>query len=358
VKRILKGCEEGELAVRRAGIPSGRAFSLNPDPVVSATGVASTTDYSPDQAFGLPKCFALLIATFLVSAVHVSAQATPAQPVSPDQARPATPVTPDELTPNANPSTSGASMSAVGPAPSANATSATASLSVIAESSLKAALSELAQTWADSQSNNPQIPLAFTSSGIIAAKAQTTADYDVVISASIDDIKALTDKAVLAPDGQRMLARNSVVVYGRKALVKDDDLDWYDLVGNEWKKVALGKPDTVASGHVAQHALQKHDLLSDDNKELYTYTMTDGLALGQVQAEKADAVFAYKTDVAKLTLNGFVIFPIDTADAPPVFYTAAVCRTAKNPVLAHAFIDFLSSDAAKPIWAKYGFETN
>jgi molybdate transport system substrate-binding protein len=160
------------------------------------------------------------------------------------------------------------------------------------------------------------------------------------------------------PDGQRMLARNLVVIYGRKALVKDDELDWFDLVGNEWKKVALGKPDQVESGHVAEHALQKHDLTGDDNKDLYTYTMTDGLAIGQVQAEKADAVFAYKTDVAGLTLNGFEIFPIDTADAPPVFYTAAVCRLSKNPTLAHAFIDFLSSDAAKTIWVKYGFETN
>jgi molybdate transport system substrate-binding protein len=288
--------------------------------------------------------------------LYVHAQpATPAQPASPDQARPALPVAPDELTP-------GASMSAVTPAPATNAAPAAANapakLSVIAESSLKGALTELTQAWADNQDNSPQVPMAFTSSGIIAAKAQTTADFDVIISASIDDIKALTDKGVLRPEGQRMLARNLVVIYGRKALVKDDELDWFDLIGNEWKKVALGKPDTVASGHVAQHALQKHDLVSDDNKDVFTYAMTDGLAIGQVQAEKADAVFAYKTDVAKLALNGFEVFPIDTADAPPVFYTAAICRMAKNPALAQAFIDFLASDAAKPIWAKYGFETN
>ncbi len=251
-------------------------------------------------------------------------------------------------------------MSAVTPSTNAAPTAATgpASISVIAESSLKGALAELTQAWADSQDNSPQVPLAFTSSGIIAAKAQTTADFDVVITASLDDVKALTDKTVLMPDGQRMLARNSVVIYGRKALVKDDELEWFDLIGNEWKKVALGKPDQVASGRVAQHALQKHDLLSDDNKDIFTYTMTDGLAIGQAQAEKADAVFAYKTDVTKLTLNGFEIFPIDTTDAPPVFYTAAVCRLAKNPTLAHAFIDFLASDAAKPVWVKYGFETN
>jgi molybdate transport system substrate-binding protein len=155
-----------------------------------------------------------------------------------------------------------------------------------------------------------------------------------------------------------MLARNLVVVYGRKALLKDEQLDWFDLIGTEWKKVALGKPDLVASGRVAQHALQKHDLFDDDHKDSYTYAMTDSLALGVVQRDQADAAFAFKTDAAKLNLNGFEIYPIDTADAPPVFYTAAVCRLAKNPALAHAFIDFLASDAAKPIWAKYGFETN
>jgi len=288
--------------------------------------------------------------------------ATPAQPVSPDQARPATPVAPDELTPNATAPSPGASMSAVTPLPSTNAspattTSAPPSVSVIAESSLKGVLAELAQTWADNQDTSPQVPLAFTSSGIIAAKVQADPVYDIVISASLDDVKMLTDKGVLVADGQRMLARNSVVIYGRKALVKDDDLDWFDLVGNEWKKVALGNPDQVASGRVAQRALQKHDLLDDDHKDIYSYTMTDGLALGQVQAEKADAVFAYKTDVEKLSLNGFEIFPLDSADAPPVFYTACICRQSRNPALARAFIDFLGSDAAKPVWAKYGFET-
>ena len=59
-----------------------------------------------------------------------------------------------------------------------------------------------------------------------------------------------------------------------------------------------------------------------------------------------------------MNLPGFVVFPVTTDDAPPVFYTAAVCRPVKNPVQARAFIDYCASDAAKAIWAKYGFETN
>ena len=276
--------------------------------------------------------------------------ATPAQPVDPNQARPALPVDVDELTPNhpAAPSTNAAPATPTAPA----------SVSIIAESSLKAVLQELAQTWADNQDNSPQVPLTLTNSGTIVAKIEGGPGYDVVITTNLDDIKAMTDKSVLLADNQRSLARNSVVIYGRKALLKDDQLEWFDLIGGEWKKIALGKPDQVASGRVAQRALQKHDLLDDDHKGLYAYAMTDSLALGVVQRDQADAAFAFKTDAVKMNLNGFEIFPLDSTDAPPVFYTAAVCRLSKNPTQARAFIDFCTSDAAKAIWAKYGFETN
>jgi molybdate transport system substrate-binding protein len=299
----------------------------------------------------LMKRFLLLIAVIVTVIAPLRAQpAAPAQPASPDQARPATPVNVDELTPNG------------APAPATNAAptppAAAASVSIIAESSLKAVLQELAQTWADSQDNSPQVPLTLTNSGTIAAKVEAGPGFDVVISANLDDLKAMTDKSVLLAGNQRMLARNVVVIYGRKALLKDDGLDWFDLIGNEWKKVALGKPDQVASGRVAQRALQRHGLDDDDHQALYSYAMTDSLALGVVQRDQADAAFAFKSDVAKMNLNGFEIYPIDTADAPPVFYTAAVCRLSKNPDRARAFIDFCASDAAKAIWAKHGFETN
>jgi molybdate transport system substrate-binding protein len=203
------------------------------------------------------------------------------------------------------------------------------------------------------------VPITLTNTGTIRAKATSGGgNYDIVISADLDDVKAMTDQGILSADGQRSLARNTLVVYGRKALVKDDQLDWFDLVGSEWKKVALGNPDLVESGRVARHALQKHGLVNDDNKDLFVYSATDSLALNVIAREQADAVFAFKTDASKLNQPGFEIIPVNTQDAPPVFYTAAVCKQAKNPVQARAFIDFCTSDNARPIWVKYGFETN
>jgi len=114
----------------------------------------------------------------------------------------------------------------------------------------------------------------------------------------------------------------------------------------------------VASGRVAKRALQKHDLLGDEHKDTYIYASTDALALSVAQREQAEAVFVYKTDATAIKLPGFEIFPMKTEDAPPVFYTAAVCRLAKNPIQARAFVDYCGGDAAKAIWSKYGFETN
>jgi molybdate transport system substrate-binding protein len=299
----------------------------------------------------LMKRLSLFFAFLLLALAPLHAQ-TPARPADPNQARPALPVVPDSLTPPGmeTPATNAALPSTAPPTQ--------ASLSILADSSLKKVLQELAQGWADAQESSPQVPLTLTNATTLRSRVEANSGADVIISADVADVKAMADKGLLFPDSQRSLARNTLVVYGRKALVKDDDLDWFDLIGTEWKKVALGNADLTASGRVAQHALQKHGLLNDDNKDLFVYVPTEAQALATAEREESDAVFVYKTDLAQVNLRGFDVFPIKTEDAPPVFYVAAVPRLAKNPTQARAFIDYCSSEPAKAIWAKYGFETN
>jgi molybdate transport system substrate-binding protein len=298
-----------------------------------------------------------LTLVILIACCFSSAQAqTPAQPADPSQARPALPVLPDSISPPAPATPATSSTSSTNSAPTASATQI--AVAIIADSSLKQVIAELAQGWADSLDNSPQVPITLTNASTLTAKVEAAPTWDVVISADVADMKDMTSKGVVTPDGQRSLARNSVVIYGRKALVKDDDLDWFDLIGTEWKKTALGNPDLVASGRVAKRALQKHSLLDDDHKDNFVYEPMEKLAVAAVDREEADAVFLFKTDALRMSLPGFAIFPITTDDAPPIFYTASVSRLSKNPTQAHAFIDYCGSDAAKPIWQKYGFETN
>jgi molybdate transport system substrate-binding protein len=284
-----------------------------------------------------------LLLAFLLSTGAASAQtANPARPADPGQPIPAQPVEP--TAPAATPS---ATSAAAGP-----------SLTVLADSSLRNVLQVLAQTWADAQPDSPQMPLTLTNAGAMRTQLQSNPSFDVVIDADLDDVKALTDQGLLAADGQHSIARNTVVLYGRTPLVKDDVPDWFDLIGGEWKKIALGNPDLTVSGRVARRALQKHGLFDDDHRGLYVYAGNGTLALGIAERDQADAVFLYHTDLGDASVPGFQIFPLGSDDAPPVFYTAAVGRLAKNPAAANSFIAYCGSEAARAIWAKFGFEMN
>jgi len=228
----------------------------------------------------------------------------------------------------------------------------------MADSSLKEVLQDLAQNWSDSLDPSPQVPLVLTNAGTLRARTEAGTAGDLVIGPDLQDMKELTDKGFLLADGQRTVARNALVIYGRKALVKDDELDWFDLVGSEWKKVALGNPDLVASGRFAKKALQKHGLIDDAHKNTYAYAGTETLVLQIAEREQADAVFVYKTDITSAPLPGFEMIILKSDDAPPVFYMASVTKGAKNPSLARSFMDYCIGEAAREIWAKHGFETN
>jgi molybdate transport system substrate-binding protein len=301
------------------------------------------------------KLFLRVLGLMVFIGASASAQtAQPAQPVDPHQALPAQAV---EANPTPAPTPPG-SPTATDTTNGPGLATASVALNVIADGSLRQVLQELAQSWADSQESSTQVPVTLTNAGTLRAKVQAGSTWDVVISADVDDMKAMSDKGLLLPDGQRTLARNTLVIYGRNPLIKDDELEWFDLIGHEWKKVAMGNPDLVVSGRVALRALQKHGLADEDHKNIFSRQATETQVLGEAQREVADAVFVYKTDLVGIDLHGFQLFPLNTEDAPPIFYTAAICRQAKNPALARSFLDYCSGDAANEIWKKYGFETN
>jgi molybdate transport system substrate-binding protein len=288
---------------------------------------------------------------------------TPAQPADPNTPIPAQPVQPAPVIAPPPAATNSAMSPGV---PSTNAAAANASvpapagpqLFIIADGSLKAVLTELAQTWADGQDVSPQMPITLTNAGTMRAKIEAGGTWDLAIDADIGDTKALTDQGFLSPDDQRSLARNTLVIYGRAPLVKDDELDWFDLIGTEWKKVAIGNPALTASGRVAQRALGRHDLLDDDHKGDFIDVPNEMAGLQAIQRQQADAAFIFKTDLAAANVPGFGPVLIKPEDAPPIFYTAAIFRQVKNAPLARSFLDFISSSAARPIWTKYGFETD
>jgi molybdate transport system substrate-binding protein len=229
-------------------------------------------------------------------------------------------------------------------------------LAVAADSSLRGALQELAQAWADNTDDNKKVELSISNVETLKNEVAKGAPWDVVILAGADEARQLTEQGKLDPQGQRNIARNELVVLGKKALLKDEEPEWHDLVRNEWRRMALGNPALTASGRFAQKAMEKRDLW-DRVKAEARLAPTETLALDFARRNDADGVFIFRTDLKGITLDMYEVYPVDPKDHPPVLYVAAVVKGAAKGALGRDFMQFLVSEEAMLVWKKWGFPT-
>ncbi|MBQ5312023.1 MAG: molybdate ABC transporter substrate-binding protein, partial [Oscillospiraceae bacterium] len=117
--------------------------------------------------------------------------------------------------------------------------------------------------------------------------------------------------------------------------------------------IALGEPGSVPAGPYAEEVFSSMGLL-DTVKAKANYgsdvrTVLSWVKAGEVDCGVVYATDAYTTDRVKIT---------DTApegSCRKVVYPAGVTASCRNKEKAGVFMDFLSSDEAKAVFASYGF---
>jgi len=229
----------------------------------------------------------------------------------------------------------------------------TTALAIAADSSLRNALKELTQAWANSR-NNGEVELELANDGALRDGIEKGQAWDVIILANPNTIKTLTASGSLQPAGQKPVAKNELVVLGHKPLITDEELEWNDLIDQEWTGVAMGDPEKVASGFYAVSAMQKRGV-DKKMKSAPVLGGDDRDALANAQRDETDAVFLFRTDLPEPAIPGYDVFKIDPADYPPIIYTAALPKNSRQPALAADFIAFLQSKTAREIWKKWNF---
>lgn len=225
---------------------------------------------------------------------------------------------------------------------------------IVADNTLRAVLPELTQAWADKQPDT-NVELQFTNAETMQKQIVDNKGGDVLIFANADDLKEATKRGYILASEQKQVARNDLIVYGRKALLPDEELEWFDLVAREWETLAMGDPSRTASGRAAQAALKKHDLEARVKSNGTRLCGNEVVALDCARRGEVEAVFLLGTDLGKSLLDGFVIYPINRADYPGIFYIAAPTKASKAPSAARSYIQSLAAPESLPIWTKYGF---
>lgn len=227
-------------------------------------------------------------------------------------------------------------------------------ITITADNTLKGVLQELTQVWADKQPDT-SVELQFANSENLQKQLVDNKAGDVLIFADASDLKEATKRGYILSADQKQIAHNDLIVYGRKGLLADEELEWFDLVAREWETISLGDPARTASGRAVQAALQKRNLTARLKGDGTRLCGNEVVALDCARRGEVEAVFLLRTDLGKTTLDGFVVYPIDRADYPSFDYIAAPTKNSKSLAVARRYIEFLAAKETQPIWIKYGF---
>lgn len=233
----------------------------------------------------------------------------------------------------------------------AQATERDGTVTVFAAASLTDVLPVLAEEWIKAgPAHAPRF--SFGPSATMARQVAAGAPAHIVLSANPDWVKYLADKSLLAGSPVTIVQNRLVLVVSGSGHASTAALNAErvsELIGD--KKLAIADPAVAPAGAYAKSYLEAIGLWD---------TLSGNIAMGSnvrqtlTLAERSGLpAFVYATDARRSTKVDIVgVVPSDTA--PPILYAAGRTKLASGA--ADSFFDFLSSSAAAPIWAAYGFE--
>lgn len=236
---------------------------------------------------------------------------------------------------------------------SATSCAATAEVvTVFAAASLTNALDDVGAAWA-AETGHLAV-MSYAGSSTLAAQIMQGAPADIFISASVDWMDEIAASGDVRVNTRRDILGNTLVLvaHGRDAapVTIDENLDLAGMLGDG--RLAMALVDAVPAGIYGKAALT-HLGLWDAVVPLVAQSDNVRSALAFVTRGEAPLGIVYATDAAvddNVTIIG--TFPADSHD--PIIYPAGVTAQSESPV-ALAFLDYLTSDTARAIWAVNGF---
>ena len=227
-----------------------------------------------------------------------------------------------------------------------------ADITVFAAASLKEAMDEQAKRFESTVGS--KVIVAYGGSNALARQIEAGAPAEVFISADEDWMDYLDRRRLLVPGTRANLLRNALVLIAPSsssaALRIAPGFGLATALRNE--KLAMANPGSVPAGKYGKSALESLGVWKSVEKQV---VRTDNVRAALALVARGEAAFGivYRTDArAERSVRIVDTFPRTTH--APIVYPAALVAPAKSPV-AKAFLDFLRSSVARPIWEKYGF---
>ncbi|MUT68707.1 molybdate ABC transporter substrate-binding protein [Paenibacillus sp. NEAU-GSW1] len=223
-------------------------------------------------------------------------------------------------------------------------------LTISAAASLKDALHEIGDLYAD-EHNNVELLFNYGASGALQQQIEQGAPADLFLSAAAKNMNALVEQELIVPDSAADLLKNELVIIvpkdaGRKLASISDVM--------QVKKLAIGIPETVPAGSYAKEALEYAGLWNE-LEERTVQAKDVRQVLQYVETGNADAGFVYKTD-AMASSKAVISLAVDPQSYSPIVYPMGIVKATKHAEEAKQFYTYLRSKQAAVIFEKFGFK--
>jgi len=223
---------------------------------------------------------------------------------------------------------------------------------VFAAASMKDALDAVVALW--QQDTGKKAVVSYAASSALARQIEQGAPADLFISADLDWMDYLAQRNLLRPDTRRNLLGNRIaLVTARSSTVTvkiTPSFDLSGLIGNG--KLAMADTAAVPAGKYGKAALEALTVWpSVQGKVAQAENVRAALLL--VSRGEAPLGIVYATDAAADPAVRIVdMFPENSH--PPIIYPVAMTASGRHADAA-AFLAYLASPKARPVFEKAGF---
>lgn len=225
-------------------------------------------------------------------------------------------------------------------------------VTVFAAASLKTALDEIATGW-QAESGNAAV-LSYGGSAALAKQIMAGAPADVFISAAPEWMDAVAEAGLIVPESRVDILGNRLVLIahgpGVAPVTLDGKTDLRGMLGGG--RLSMAMVDSVPAGQYGREALTSLGLW-DSVKDALAQSENVRVALQLVSLGEAPLGIVYASDAIADAATVSVVATFPEASHRPIIYPAAVIAAAEPE--AQAFVDYLTSPAARVVFVAQGF---
>lgn len=196
------------------------------------------------------------------------------------------------------------------------------------------------------------VVMNFASSGALYRQIEQGAPADVYASANPKWMNKAVDKGYAELANVQVFAHNALVL-STPAENPAGVTTLNDLTGSKVGSIGIGTPETVPAGQYAKGALEAKDLYNTLKPKMI-FGESVRQVLDYLKRGEIDCGFVYRTDAVKGGDKVKIIEEIPLKK--PVTYPISVLKSATDPALAQAFVDFVRSEEGMKLLEGRGFK--